>query len=134
MKTQATCTFDHKQLPHPPYEKTEGATLSRVTITKLFKGDLEGNSVVQMLCAVTEVEGSAGYAGIERVTGTLHGRSGSFILQHSGTVTRGVAVWTISVVPDSGTGALKGIAGTMTFDVANGQHSYAFDYALSDGA
>ena len=100
MSTHATGTFDQKRLAHPPYEKIDGATLSRVTITKLFKGDLQGNSVVQMLCAVTEVAGSAGYAGIERVTGTLRGRSGSFILQHSGTVTRGVSAWTISVVPD----------------------------------
>ena len=123
-------TFDIKELSHPPYETNEGGTLTRVTITKRFTGDLQGESVVRMLRVVTMVPGSTGYVAMERVTGTLHGRKGSFFLQHNGTMTRGVPVSSIFVVPDSGTGALTGIAGTMTITVANGKHSYAFDYTL----
>jgi len=121
--------------PAPAYDLAEGATLGRTTITKLFKGDLEGTSAVEMLSARSAVQGSAGYVAIERVTGALHGRSGSFVLQHSGTMSRrGIPTLTVSVVPDSGTGALKGIAGTMMISIADGKHSYVFDYTLGDGA
>jgi hypothetical protein len=86
----------------------EGATLGRTTITKLFKGDLEGTSVVEMLSAMTNVQGSTGYVAIERVTRALHGLPGSFVLQHSGTMLRrGIPTLTVSVVPDSGNGALS---------------------------
>jgi hypothetical protein len=130
MSTRATGTFIVKELTHPPYEKSKGAILSRVTITKRFEGELQADGVVRMLRVVTKVPGSAGYVAIERVTGTLQGRIGSFFLQHSGTTTRGVAVSSICVVPDSGTGALEGIAGTMTITVADGKYSYVFEYTL----
>jgi len=97
---------------------------------KQFHGDLEGTSKGQMLTATTDVKGSAGYVAIERVTGTLHGRSGSFVLQHSGTLTKGAAQQSITVVPDSGTGQLVGIAGKMTITIADGKHSYDFEYTL----
>jgi hypothetical protein len=135
MSTHATGTFDANRTPHPPYDAAEGATLCRTTITKLFKGDLEGTSAVEMLSAMSEVQGSASYVAMERVTGALHGLSGSFVLQHSGIMSRyGIPILTVSVVPDSGTGALKGIAGTMMINIADGNHSYVFDYTLGDGA
>ena len=83
-----------------------------------------------MLAAATSVKGSAGYVAIEQVTGSLHGRSGSFVLQHSGTMTRGAPQLAVSVVPDSGTGELAGLAGTMTISVADARHSYDFEYTL----
>jgi hypothetical protein len=87
-----------------------------------------------MLSAMTEVRGSAGYVAIERVDGTLHGRAGGFVLQHAGTMTRGEAELSISVVPDSGSGELRGIAGRMKIDIADGKHLYDFDYTLDPAA
>jgi hypothetical protein len=104
-----------------------------MSIDKKFTGDLEAASQGEMLSAGTAVKGSAGYVAIEKVTGTLHGREGSFILQHNATMNRGAPSLSIAVVPDSGTGALAGIAGTMQIIIENKQHSYTFDYSL-DGA
>ena len=130
MATHATGTFEVKLIPQPPEDKAEGSTLGRMSGEKQFHGDLEGTSKGQMLTATTDVKGSAGYVAIERVTGTLHGRSGSFVLQHSGTLTKGAAQQSITVVPDSGTGQLVGIAGKMTITIADGKHSYDFEYTL----
>ena len=130
MATHATGTFEVKLTPQPPEDKAEGSTLGRMSGEKQFHGDLEGTSKGQMLTATTDVKGSAGYVAIERVTGTLHGRSGSFVLQHSGTLTKGAAQQSITVVPDSGTGQLVGIAGKMTITIADGKHSYDFEYTL----
>lgn len=106
-------------------------SLGRMTIDKRFHGDLEAASQGQMLSAGTGAKGSAGYVAIERVTGTLGGRRGSFVLQHSGTMNRGAPSLAITVVPDSGTDGLAGLTGTMTIDVApGGKHSYAFAYML----
>jgi hypothetical protein len=102
----------------------------RMLIDKQFKGDLEAMSQGQMLSAMTAVSGSAGYVAIEQVTGTLHGRSGTFMLQHNGIMTRGTPQLTIAVVPDSGTGKLTGIAGSMTIDITDGQHAYTFEYTF----
>jgi hypothetical protein len=85
-----------------------------------------------MLTAGTDVKGSAGYVAIERVTGTLNGRTGSFVLQHTGTLTRGAPVQNITVVPDSGTGQLTGLTGKLTVIIDAGKHSYAFDYSLPE--
>ena len=130
MSIHASGIFEVTMTPQPPYDTAEGATLGRVSISKQFRGDLEASSTVEMLSAITEVKGSAGYVAIERVTGTLHGRTGSFVLQHTGTMTRGLAELTVSVVPDSGTSELKSIAGKMTIDIVDGKHLYAFDYTL----
>jgi hypothetical protein len=109
--------------------------LGRMTIDKRFHGDLDATSQGQMLSAMTGTKGSAGYVAIERVTGTLGGRRGSFVLQHSGTMTRGAPSLVITVVPDSGTDGLAGLAGTMAIDVApGGKHSYAFTYTLPPAA
>jgi hypothetical protein len=102
-----------------------------LSIDKQFHGDLEATSRGEMLSAGTSVKGSAGYVAIERVTGALRGRSGTFALQHSGTMTRGAPQLVITVVPDSGTADLTGIAGTMTIEIANGKHSYRLDYTLA---
>ena len=130
MALHASGTFEVKLSPQPPEDKAEGATLGRMSIDKQFHGDLEGTSKGQMLTAMTDVKGSAGYVAIERITGTLHGHSGSFVLQHSGTLTKGAAQQSITVVPDSGTGQLAGLTGKMTITIADGKHSYDFEYTL----
>lgn len=130
MSTHASGAFEVEMNPQPPYDTADGITLGRVSISKQFQGDLEASSTVEMLSAITETKGSAGYVAIERVIGALHGRAGGFVLQHSGTMTRGEAELTVSVVPDSGTGQLKGISGKMTIDMVDGKHLYAFDYTL----
>jgi Protein of unknown function (DUF3224) len=113
MATHTSGTFEVKLVPQPPDDKAEGSTLGRMSIDKQFHGDLEGTAKGQMLTAGTDVKGSAGYVAIERVTGTLHGRSGSFVLQHSGTLTKGAVQQSITVVPDSGAGQLVGLTGKM---------------------
>lgn len=103
-----------------------------MSLDKQFHGDLEGTSKGQMLTAGTAVKDSAGYVAIERVDGTLKGQRGSFVLQHSGTMTRGAPQLVITVVPDSGTGQLVGLAGKMTILIADGKHSYEFEYTLPE--
>jgi hypothetical protein len=107
------------------------ATLGRMAIDKRFEGDLDATSKGEMLAAGTEVQSSAGYVALERVTGALHGRRGTFVLQHNGTMNRGAPQLTITVVPDSGTAELTGLQGTMAIDIAGGAHSYVFDYTLA---
>jgi hypothetical protein len=127
----ATGTFDVKVTPQTD-DKGDPA-LGRMTIDKQFHGDLEGTSKGQMLTGMTEVKGSAGYVAIEKVTGTLKGRSGSFILQHTGIMNRNVPQLTITVVPDSGTGQLAGLTGKLTINIAaDGKHSYEFEYTLPE--
>jgi hypothetical protein len=132
MTAHASGTFDVKLIPQPHDDKAEGATLGRMTIDKQFHGDLEGTSKGQMLTAGTDVKGSAGYVAIERVSGTLRRRSGAFVLQHSGTMTRGEPQLIITVVPDSGTGQLAGLAGKMAIKIADGKHYYDFEYPLPE--
>jgi hypothetical protein len=122
--------FDVKAEPQGEADKAEGSTLGRYSLDKLYHGDLEGTAKATMLTAGTDVKGSAGYVAMERVTGTLKGRSGSFVLQHSGTMAHGESQLSITVVPDSGTGQLAGIAGKMAIIIAEGKHSYEFDYTL----
>jgi hypothetical protein len=125
---KAVGTFDVKLTAQD--DKTGEPMLGRMTIAKQFHGDLDGTSQGQMLTAMTDVKGSAGYVAMEKVTGTLRGRSGTFALQHSGTMDRGAQSLAISVVPDSGTGQLIGLSGTMKIIIADGKHSYEFDYTL----
>ncbi len=99
MTTIATGTFDVKLTPQAPDEASGDSSLGRMTIDKQFIGDLEAHSVGQMLTAMTTTEGSAAYVAIERVNGTLHGRVGTFVLQHSGTMARGAQQQLVSVVP-----------------------------------
>jgi hypothetical protein len=132
MSQRAAGAFDVKVTPQKPDSQiARAANFSRLTIDKRFHGDLEGISKGEMLATQTETPGSAGYVALERVTGRLGGRQGSFVLQHSATMSRGAATSAISVVPDSGTGELRGITGSMTITVAaDGAHSYQFDYKL----
>jgi len=126
----ASGTFDVKILP----QKDEGigdASIGRMAIDKQYHGDLEGTGLGQMLTGMAEaVKDSGTYVAIERVRGTLHGRKGSFAVWHSGTMTRGQQSLTITVIPDSGTDELTGIAGTMTIDIREGKHFYGIDYTL----
>jgi hypothetical protein len=121
--------FDVKTTPQD--DKTADATLGRFTLDKQYHGDLEGTGKGQMLTAGDFAKGSGGYVAIERVTGTLKGRTGSFILQHSGTMSNRVPQMTITIVPNSGTGQLAGIDGKMTINFASGgEHSYDLEYTL----
>jgi len=132
MTTRASGTFEVKLTPQAQEEKPEDAPLGRMLIDKQFHGDLEGTSNGQMLSAMTAVKGSAGYVAIEKVSGKLHGRTGTFVFQHSGTMNRGVPQLSVTVVPDSGTGELVGLAGKMNIIIADGKHSYEFDYTLPE--
>lgn len=129
--TLAIGTFDVKMTPQALDDKSADPSLARMAIDKQFHGDLEAASKGEMLSAGTAVKGSAGYVAIERVSGTLHGRHGTFVLQHSGTMTRGTPHLSVTVVPDSGTGQLVGLEGHMAIKIADGKHSYEFEYTLS---
>jgi hypothetical protein len=122
-------TFEVKLTPQPSDRQPEDGALGRMWLDKEFHGDLEATSRGQMLTAMTEVKGSAGYVAIERVRGTLRGRTGSFVLQHTGTMTRGAPGLMITVVPDSGTEELAGLNGQMTIIITDNKHSYEFEYA-----
>ncbi len=134
MTARATGSFEVKLTPSVGEGRAGAWSPGRMTLDKRFKGDLEGTSRGEMLTAMTEVQGSAGYVAIEQVRGTLHGRSGTFLLQHFAVMTRGVpGDWTVTVVPDSGTGGLKGLTGRMTIAITAGQHAYALEYMLPGG-
>ena len=132
MMNRATGTFEVKLNPQQLADKTADAALGRLSIDKQFQGDLEAVSKGEMLSAGTSVKGSAGYVAIERVSGTLQGRSGAFVLQHSGIMTRGAAQLSVTVVPDSGTGQLAGLVGTMTINIVDGKHFYDFEYTIAE--
>src|SRR6185312_9541658 len=126
-------SFEVKLAPQGEPEKTDGAPVSRMSGEKQFHDDLEGTSKVEMLSAISNVKGSAGYVAIERVTGALKGRSGSFVLQHNAALSRGKPELNIIVVPDSGTGQLTGLTGKMNIIIApDGKHSYEFDYTIAE--
>jgi hypothetical protein len=131
-RVQATAkgSFTVQLKPVGEPDVVDRVSLGRMLLDKQFAGDLVGVGSGQMLTAMTPVEGSAGYVAIERVTGTLHGKGGSFVFQHSGTMDRGAQSLSISVVPDSGTGALTGISGTFKLQITDGRHLYEFSYEL----
>ena len=131
MTHRATGSFEVKLKPLVLEDsQAADAKLARMSIDKVFHGDLEGTSKGEMLSAGTVVKGSAGYVAIEYVTGKLNGRSGSFVMQHNGVMTRGAPQLSVTVVPDSGTGELAGIAGKLNIIIAEGKHSYDFEYTL----
>lgn len=132
--TRANGTFEVTITPFPADDYADGASLGRMTIDKRFHGDLEAMSRGQMLSAMGSVSGSAGYVAIERVDGTLGGRRGTFVLQHSGAMDRGKQGLSVTVVADSGTGELTGLSGVMRIDVEGGRHSYELEYALPGDA
>jgi hypothetical protein len=130
--TQANGTFEVKMNPLGVYNESPEAKIARMSIDKTFAGDLEATSQGEMVSGGSPAEGSAGYVAMERVTGSLHGKQGSFLLQHSGTMTPEAQELTISVVPASGTGELEGLSGRMEIRIEDGAHSYVFDYSLPD--
>ena len=115
-----------------PLTPTPAEGLGRFSIDKQIHGDLEATTKGEMLSGGDPKQGEAGYVAIEVVTGTLAGKRGSFALQHSATMDRNGLKMSVIVVPGSGTGELKGIAGTFTIRIENGQHFYDFDYTLPD--
>ena len=119
--------FEVNMEPDPPFLEQDGLTLNRNFVRKEFSGDMVGASEAQMIAAFTGTPGSAGYVAIEHFTGSVAGKSGSFVLQHSEVMNRGDAQLTVTIVPDSGTGELAGISGTLEIDNDEGQHSYALD-------
>jgi expansin (peptidoglycan-binding protein) len=131
MTGHAEGTFDVKTVPLSPDDATAGTTIGRFGLDKQYHGDLEAASKGEMLGAGNPAAGTAGYVAIEQVTGTLAGKSGSFALQHYGTMNQGKFELSVKVVPGSSTGELTGIAGSMTIIVADGKHSYTFDYSLA---
>ncbi|HEX7641102.1 MAG TPA: DUF3224 domain-containing protein [Burkholderiaceae bacterium] len=130
----ATGTFEVKLTPQTLAHGIDGLPLARMSLDKTFSGDLEAVSNGEMTSAGTQVNGSAGYVAMEWVRGTLHGRKGSFVLQHSATMNRGVPEMHIAVVPDSGTGELLGLAGNLLITITEGKHHYSFDYAITASA
>jgi hypothetical protein len=128
--SRATGPFEVSLKPLPMDDDSGSAMLGRMSIDKQFKGDLEATSRGQMLTGGTPIKNSAGYVAIERVTGSLKGRKGSFILQHTGMMNRGTPSLVITIVPDSGTEQLEGISGTMAIRIEGGKHSYDLNYTL----
>jgi hypothetical protein len=113
-------------------EKAPGATLGRSTLEKAFRGALEGTGRGEMLTAVTDVKGSAVYVAVERVTGVLDGHRGTFALVHRGTMVRGAPSLAVEIVPDSGTGELAGIMGSLAIEIRDGKHYYTLRYQLGE--
>ena len=131
MTTRASGPFTVKMSPQPRSEGVGDPIIGRMSLAKQFSGDLEATSLGEMLAIRTDIAGSAGYVAMERVVGRLLGREGSFSLQHSGTMDRGVPRLTVTVVPDSGTGGLVGLTGKMEIHIESGEHSYTFEFVLS---
>lgn len=125
--------FDVKLAPLDPAHTGEGA-LGRMSIDKQYRGDLVATGEGEMLSIMTAVAGSGAYVALERVAGALNGQSGTFVLQHSATLTRGAPSLSLTVVPDSGTEALTGLSGSMQIIIDGGKHSYEFDYTLGEAS
>lgn len=131
MTTVARGTFDVKLVPLGSSEAAEGSAIGRMSIDKTFHGDIEGTSVGEMMSAMGAVKGSGTYVALERVTGTVHGKRGTFVLAHQGTMVRGTPTLTVTVVPDSGTGELTGLTGSLNIIIEGSKHSYEFTYSLA---
>src|ERR687894_1817745 len=131
MTTRATGTFEIDSWDEEPYDEREGTKLARVRVAKTFRGDVEGASTTDLLLAYGAEEGSAAYVGFERLVGSVHGRSGSFVLHHTATSSRDGRSATWSVVPDTGTGGLLGPRGGAEQPAGpDGEHSFSQDYDL----
>ncbi|HEY0199731.1 MAG TPA: DUF3224 domain-containing protein [Rhodanobacter sp.] len=128
----ASGSFEVKMSPQPAEESVGDASIGRMALDKRYHGELDATGLGQMLATRTPVDGSVGYIAMERVSGALGGRRGAFNLQHNGSMTRGAPQLSITVVPDSGTDELAGLAGTLSITIADGKHSYDFEYSLPD--
>lgn len=125
-------SFDVEMHRDPPFDTADGIALSRASLDKRFTGALHGTSSGQMLSALTPTQGSAAYVAIERIDGALDGKRGTFVAAHLGVMNRGAPSLTIHIVPDSGTGELRGIAGKMTIQIVEGRHLYEIEYSLPE--
>jgi len=130
MLEKVSGSFVVKLEPQGAPKKKQGATLGRMAIDKQFSGPLDAKSEGEMLSALTEIQGSAGYVAIEHVSGNLSGLEGSFVLQHNAWMAHGREYLEVTVVPDSGTGDLIGISGRMAIRIEDGKHYYDFEYEL----
>jgi hypothetical protein len=130
MTRQVSGSFDITRTAEPPFDTADGVVLGRMRFDKTFHGPLAATSVVHMTSAMTAVKGSAGYVAVERITGSLDGKAGSFVVLHTGLMDRGAPSLTITVVPDSGTGELVGLAGEMAIEIVEGKHHYRMSYTL----
>jgi hypothetical protein len=131
MSTHATGSFDVTVKPIAPEDKAEGIALGRFSLDKRYHGDLEATATGEMLTAGADSSGSAVYVAIERVTGTLQGRRGSFALYHNGTMTREAQNLAVLVAPGSGTGQLVGLSGKLGITIVDGKHLYDLEYSLA---
>jgi hypothetical protein len=127
-------TFEVTMHREPPYDVHEGISLGHARIEKRFMGPLSGTSEVHMIAAMTAVAGSAGYVAIERVRGSLDGKEGTFVLQHSGHGDRGARTLSVTVVADSGTAQLRGLRGKMDIQIVEGKHFYELDFTIEPPA
>lgn len=132
MTSHANGAFEVKLTPQSRDDKAEGASGGKFSLAKTFHGDLDATSEGEMLAVSTPVQGSAGYVAMEHVRGKLCGRTGTFALQHTGTMNRGDSQLSVTVVPDSGTEQLLGLAGKMDIKIADGKHFYDFEYTLAE--
>lgn len=125
--------FDITMNDEPPYDAVEEVTLGRVNAQKQYTGSLVATGQMQMLAARTPLKGSAGYSAVERISGALDGKQGSFIVVHAGVANRGKrSLLSITIVPDSGTGELRGISGKLDVQIIDGKHLYEIDYSLDN--
>ena len=132
MTRHATGTFEVKMQPQGDGDVAEGSSLARMSLDKRFSGDLEASGKGEMLAARSDVPSSAAYVAIERVSGSLLGQEGSFVLVHKGVMTQATQQLVIEVVPDTGTGQLKGLGGKLGIRIEGGQHHYDFEYSLPE--
>jgi len=130
MSAHAAGTFSISMTPAGTPQRSGRTALARTSLEKVYAGDLAGTGSGEMLSAVTDTKGAAGYVAIEAITGVLQGRAGSFVVQHTGTMADGRQELSIVIVPHSGTGQLEGISGTLTIRIADGQHFYELSYSL----
>lgn len=130
MSRTAQGLFEVKTAPLPADDATAATSIGRYSLDKVYHGDLDAASAGEMLSAGNPSSGTAGYVAMEHVTGTLHGKRGSFALQHFGTMNAGAFDLNVRVVPGSGTDDLEGIAGTLKIIIAAGKHSYSVEYTL----
>ena len=130
MSTHVSGSFNITMTPATTPQRSGRTTLGRMLLDKVYKGDLAATASGEMLSAVTDTKGAAGYVAVESITGVLQGRQGSFVVQHAGTMADGKQELSIVIVPHSGTGQLEGISGTMGIRIEAGQHFYDLDYSL----
>lgn len=134
MSERITGTFDVTLQRQPIHDAGTASGIGRMSLDKRYHGELDATGVGEMLAAMTATPGSAGYVAIERVEGTLRGRSGAFFLQHAASMDRGTPSLSVTVVPDSGTDELVGLTGRLDIRIENGTHYYDFEYVLGDAA